>query len=357
MSASGIYILSQPIQSGKTTLLLQWLKTQQRVGGFLTPDIDGSRKLLDLTTHTYHTLQLTEQEEGIKIGRFVFDRNGFAKARQLLTESIQRNDEWVIVDEIGRLELDRKEGLEPELSVVIDYFRTHHTQTKLLLVVRDYLLEDVKKHYQIHDAIVPERSFFLTAEEEHGGTQRKITGVVLCGGQSVRMGRDKALIRYHSVEQYLYVTQLLKPFCDDVVISCNTMQQNNFSQDYTKITDNATFNNAGPMTGVLSVLEQLKNQSLLVVGCDYPYLNNADIKALIDARDEQSDVVCYHHPDSDFDEPLVAIYEKQCAPLLLQFFQKGQTSLRHFLSTVRTKRIDPVSAKSLTSIDRPDQYQ
>lgn len=358
MSLSQIFILSQPIQSGKTTLLQEWIKGQNNIGGVLTPDINGIRKLLDLSTNTYHTLQLDEDGEGVNIGRFVFDPKGFQTAQKLLLDSLDKNFEWLIIDEIGRLELDRKEGLEPALSVVIDFFRTQQTHTKLLLVVRDYLLEDIKQYYNIVDATPLHRDFFLTAEDtevERRGPdsyrERKIAGVVLCGGQSVRMRRDKAFIKYHSTEQYIHVADMMKAVCDAILISCNPLQENKITQSYNKIVDNATFGNAGPMTGVLSVFEQVNDSALMIIGCDYPYFTPTDMKALIEARANDIDVVCYHNPESGFDEPLLAIYEKQCAPLLLDFFKQGNTSLLQFLKTVRTKRIHPATIENIKSVD------
>lgn len=351
MSSSQIFILSQPIQSGKTTLLQEWIKGKSNIGGILTPDVNGIRNLLDLSTNTFHTLQLNEQDEGMKIGRFVFDPKGFETAQKLLLESLDKDYEWVIIDEIGRLELDRKEGLEPALSVVIDFFSTQQTPTKLLLVVRDYLLEDVKQHYNIVDATLLRSEFFFTAEVGRRGAQIKLTGVVLCGGQSVRMGRDKAFIKYHSTEQYIHVADMMKAVCDAVLISCNVLQETKIIQPYKKIVDSATYKNTGPMTGVLSLFEQVNNSALLIVGCDYPYFSSTDMKALIDARENDIDVVCYHNPESGFDEPLLAIYEKQCASLLLDFFKQGNTSLQQFLKTVRTKRINPTTIESIISVD------
>ena len=46
-----------------------------------------------------------------------------------------------------------------------------------------------------------------------------MNGLVLSGGQSSRMGRDKALIDYHGLPQYAYVYDLLLGFCDKVFIS------------------------------------------------------------------------------------------------------------------------------------------
>lgn len=352
--ASSIYILSQPIQTGKTTVLMNWLQSHQSVLGILTPDVDGKRMLFDIEQRTYHHLQLNEANKGIIIGRFVFDPAAFELARNIIHSAIQQQPEWIVVDEIGRLEMERNQGLEPEISNTITHFKTTPGPTKLLLVIRDYLLEDAKKFYGLEDAIILPKDFFLTttdATEERSEHSEDVFGMVLCGGQSVRMGRDKAFIQYHTKEQYAHVADIMRMFCKDVFISCNTQQEAKILEHYQTILDNATFANAGPMTGVLSAFNQLPHSSLLVVGCDYPYFTEADMKALVDARDNSFDVVCYHNPESGFDEPLLAIYEKQCAPLLLDFYTNGNTSLQQFLKTVKVKRVTPNAIKNILSVD------
>jgi molybdopterin-guanine dinucleotide biosynthesis protein A/nucleoside-triphosphatase THEP1 len=371
-SQDQIFILSQPIQTGKTTLLQEWIVGKQNIGGILTPDVNGKRMLYDIANQTYSSFQLEDTAEGINIGRFVFSKVAFKKAQKILRESIKQDLDWILVDEIGRLEMDHKQGLEPAISEVIHYFNTHQTNTKLLLVIRDYLLGDAKRMYGLNDVKLLERAFFVVDENKYLisnlekniekeipntlnpkskiSNQRPI-GVVLCGGQSVRMGRDKAFITYHSKQQYAYVADMMKPFCSNVFISGNLTQQAIISQQYLFVLDNATYKNTGPMSGVLSLFEQQKDSAVLVIGCDYPHFTQADMMALIDARADGIDVVCYHNSETNFDEPLLAIYEKQCAPLLLDFYQKGNTSLQQFLKTVRTKRIGTSKPIHITSVD------
>jgi molybdopterin-guanine dinucleotide biosynthesis protein A/nucleoside-triphosphatase THEP1 len=343
MRISNIYVLSQPIQTGKTTLLMDWLKTHPNTEGFLTPDIKGKRKLFDIASQTYHDLQLDDKQDGIKIGRFVFDETIFAQARQILTDAFHNKPDWIVVDEIGRLEMERNEGLEPAVSNLINQFRSTETDTKLLLVIRDYLLQDAKKHYGITDANTVDLDFFKP--------NQPITGLILCGGQSVRMGTDKAFIIYNNKAQYAYVADMLKAFCSPIFISCNSKQQPAFLQQYKSIIDNATFGNIGPMAGVLTAFEKYPQSAILVIGCDYPYLQKDDIEALCVARDAEFDAVCYQNNETGFDEPLLAIYEKQCALLMLQYFQNGHHSMRYFLQTIRTKRMYPKENNRIQSVD------
>lgn len=347
--SSNIFILSQPIQTGKTTLLMNWIGTQQKVGGILTPDVDDRRKLYDIATTQYHNLQLDESSEGINVGRFVFSKDVFSHAQAILAQSVEKQYSWVIVDEIGRLEMDRKEGLEPAIGELIHHYKTHPTAGNLLLVIRDYLLEPAITYYGLESATVLPSDFFKAKTSPSG-----INGLVLCGGQSVRMGRDKAFIDYHGKAQCYHVYEMMQQVCDEVFLSCNATQKEKLSKQYQYIQDNATFANAGPMTGLLSAFHLQADSAFLVVGCDYPYFTQQDMMALQEARSPAYDAVCYLNPESNFEEPLLAIYEKSCAPLLLDYYKQGNTSLRHFLKTVRTKRILPLNIKAIKSIDIPE---
>ncbi len=329
---------------------MNWIARQKNVGGILTPDVNGLRMLYNIASQSYHPLQVMHEANTIQIGRFNFDESAFQLAQKIVLESMAQQHEWVIVDEVGRLEMDKQSGLEPAVSAIIQKAKTQASNTKLLLVIRDYLLNDAIQYYRLEGATILHKSFFETTSINDNN---KLFGVVLCGGQSVRMGTDKAFISYHEKPQYAYTADLIMPYCKSVYISCNSKQNSQIPHDYNTIVDNATFENAGPMTGVLSAFEKLNNHSILLIGCDYPYLHPTDIETLLAARNECYDAVCFMQPDTKIEEPLLAVYEKQCAPLLLDFFAQGNTSMRKFLATVRTHKVVPESLKRIQSIDTP----
>ena len=85
-SNSNIYIFSAPVQSGKTTLLMNWVNTQQNICGILAPDVDGKRKVFDISTKTYfdfETNNTPQSEELISVGRFHFNKSAFAQAQRI----------------------------------------------------------------------------------------------------------------------------------------------------------------------------------------------------------------------------------------------------------------------------------
>lgn len=186
---------------------------------------------------------------------------------------------------------------------------------------------------------------------------RKLFGLVVCGGQSSRMGRDKSLLEYYNTPQRYYLYNMLEPLCDQVFLSCNPNQAKEINGPYTIIIDETLYTNIGPMAAILSAYLKYPNATFIVVGCDYPFIDAKALKKLIENRSNETEAVCYFNPETNFEEPLLAIYESSCLPNLLKNFEDGDYSLRHFLNTINTKKIIPESLQSLISVDTMEQYK
>ncbi len=150
-----IFIFAAPVKSGKTTTLMNWVGDKKNIGGILAPDIDGLRRLYTLRDRQLHDYQLSEEaataakpEEMVTICKFNFAAPAFASARQILLEDSRQDFDWVVVDEIGKLEL-KGEGLEPAAVQVIEDYKTGKANGRLLLIIRDELVEQAVKHYQL----------------------------------------------------------------------------------------------------------------------------------------------------------------------------------------------------------------
>lgn len=153
--AYNLILFTAPVQAGKTTWLMHWAKDKPRLGGFLTPDVEGLRYLYTLRDRRLHPFQLTDSAaanmnpaEVISVGRFHFAAPAFELARQTLQEDSRRDCDWLLVDEIGRLELAGA-GLEPAAGEAIRRYQRGEAQGRLLLVVREPLLEAVVEYYRL----------------------------------------------------------------------------------------------------------------------------------------------------------------------------------------------------------------
>jgi nucleoside-triphosphatase THEP1 len=149
VATSEIWLLTGPIHSGKTSCLMAAFEERNDVAGFLCPDRQERRFLHDLSNHTEYPFQIDaiSSHEDVVIGKYIFSADGFKKAHAILDKAPDPSVNYFIVDEIGRLEL-KGQGLEPALSKCLQRLNS----CTIILVVRDYLLQDVIQHYHLQGA-------------------------------------------------------------------------------------------------------------------------------------------------------------------------------------------------------------
>jgi len=142
-----IYVLSAPVQTGKTTSLIEWSSGKEDVWGILTPVINGKRVFMDVHTREQFPMEAVAGEETLDVGRFQFSKNNFDKAINIIRESINK-DGWIIIDEIGPLEL-RGQGFH---DIVKELLASRNQ--RIILVVREGLAQQVKDHFMIDATII-----------------------------------------------------------------------------------------------------------------------------------------------------------------------------------------------------------
>lgn len=149
--ASKIILFTGPIHTGKTSKLEIFLTDKVNVAGLLCPDIDGWRHIRFLSNNVQKPLQVIEDyEEKITIGKYHFDAKIMMEASDYLSKLAVAANDYIIIDEIGKLELIDK-GFEPGLSKLITNFKEAKKKPLLILVVRDYLLDEVIQKYGLND--------------------------------------------------------------------------------------------------------------------------------------------------------------------------------------------------------------
>jgi len=136
-------ILTAPVQSGKTTALVKWTENRNDVYGILTPRVEGKRVFMNVQSRQLFLMEAKAGEtETLTVGRFIFSKSNFDKAVQIIRDGIDK-DGWLIIDEIGPLEL-KGEGFAEILQEVL--LRRQH---KVLLVIRDRdgMVEKLKEYF------------------------------------------------------------------------------------------------------------------------------------------------------------------------------------------------------------------
>lgn len=125
-----------------------WAAQQKNIDGIFQPVIDGKRFIYNIGSRTLKSLETSETNNITSIGKYNFSNDTFAWAQQILNDCLCKDLNWIIVDEIGPLELNNK-GLEPAITYLLS--RRKEIDAKILCVVRDSILEKFIEHYGLQN--------------------------------------------------------------------------------------------------------------------------------------------------------------------------------------------------------------
>ena len=177
-----------------------------------------------------------------------------------------------------------------------------------------------------------------------------ILGVVLCGGQSLRMGEDKGLKAAGNSRWAGIVSCCLEQAGLSVVFSVNPAQVEEYGRVFPGvrvIADAIIAGIRGPLLGILSVHRGYPDKDLLVVACDMICMRPDGITRLV--QPFRGKITLYRN-SGGFYEPLCAIYPGRLLQTVLDKFHSGEwrkNSLQFFFKQF------PLDALSLSDADAP----
>lgn len=185
-----------------------------------------------------------------------------------------------------------------------------------------------------------------------------IFGLVLTGGKSTRMKKDKATLRFHNKPQAIYAFELLLPLCEKVFISRRKWQKMVARESkLPHIYDLKKFSDRGPLSGILSAMAKYPQAAWLILACDLPFVDDKTLRHLLRYRDSTKIATAYKSRLNHLPEPLCAIYEPKAQRRLLTFFAKGITCPRKILINSKPCLLKLKNKKALDNINTPEEYQ
>lgn len=186
----------------------------------------------------------------------------------------------------------------------------------------------------------------------------RLVGLVLAGGKSTRMGRDKGMIDWHGKAQRYYLADQLADYCDEVVVSCRADQCGSITDaGYKPLSDNSEA--TGQYGAILTALNAYPDSALLVVACDLPLINSQALAKLVHSRNSHKLATAYRDTTSELAEPLAAIWEPSAQKMLLRVFSEGITCPRKalILNKSEVKLIDPPTPETIMNVNTPEAAQ
>jgi molybdopterin-guanine dinucleotide biosynthesis protein A len=180
-----------------------------------------------------------------------------------------------------------------------------------------------------------------------------VFGLVLSGGQSRRMGRDKALLTRDGKSQLAHAVELLERHTDRVFVSTRPGQENDAERArYDCIVDR--YEDMGPLAGIISAMREYPDADWLVVACDLPNINDETLAFLLENRSTTQPFTAYTSSHDGLPEPLCAIWRAGTVSIIDEFIRDGIRCPRKILIRSATHLLEQTNPRSLDNINTPD---
>jgi len=178
------------------------------------------------------------------------------------------------------------------------------------------------------------------------------TAIILAGGNSKRMGRDKASLPFNGDTLLQRVIDRVQPLFTQTLIS---VRQHRADIALPQIYDSQS--DGGPLVGLISALEAITASWAFVVACDMPFVVPDLIVQLSNYRAEHQAVIPVA---GEYAQPLAAFYARSCLPALQHSLETGNKSLLGALKALDVRyvaddelmKFDP-QLRSFIDLDTP----
>ena len=184
-------------------------------------------------------------------------------------------------------------------------------------------------------------------------SKNNITGVILAGGKSSRMGTDKGFLNLHGIPFAKYSIEAVAPLVYETVIVSNNTDYDVFKlkrhEDIIK--------DAGPLAGIYTALNQTNTDFILVLSCDIPLIKTEILEELINAGTNDYDVIQLVSKGRSM--PLIALYHRRCEQKFYKLLQNGERKIGVALKNCRVKDLflRPEQEIHTANINNPEELK
>jgi molybdopterin-guanine dinucleotide biosynthesis protein A len=179
-------------------------------------------------------------------------------------------------------------------------------------------------------------------------------GVVLAGGASRRMGRDKAALEYLGRSQVAIAFELVSRHCQRAFVSVRPDQTNDPARAaLPQVVDQVA--GLGPIAGIAAAQAAFPEAAWLVVACDLPFLGDAAIARLVAARGAHG-IVAFRSAHDGLPEPLCAIYEPSTRAGILDAIARDRRCPRKFVIASGVPLLEQADPAALDNVNTPLEF-
>ena len=172
-----------------------------------------------------------------------------------------------------------------------------------------------------------------------------LTGILLCGGKSSRMGEDKGLIPFKGKIMASYPLDVLEAVSENILISSHNTEYQQFG--YTVIPDEIP--EIGPIGGLYSCMKHSTTEHFFVASCDIPFVTKRLAQKILGFSEGYSVVI----PQTEDNRlhPLFGYYSRDVLPLIEEHIKQGNFKMMDLLKACNAYSVPVVSYQPSTKVD------
>lgn len=167
-------------------------------------------------------------------------------------------------------------------------------------------------------------------------TATHITGIILSGGKSSRMGRDKGMVPLNDRPLVEFAAEVLRKDCDPILIGTNDHQYEKFG--FPLVGD--VIKGIGPIGGIYSCLEYSRTTDNFILSCDMPMISGDLVRYILEHRQHHDAVIPMFNGRP---EPMCAYYRKEITFRLKDQIMNGVYKVQEVVKKLNTRYLDITS--------------
>ena len=194
--------------------------------------------------------------------------------------------------------------------------------------------------------------------------QDQVSAIILAGGQSSRMGSDKALLRLNNETMLERIVRVVEPMVGNIVIMLSQTlalpPSMTFNQQKIQIGRDKE-KEQGPLQGIADGCSLMPEKAgfVFVLSCDLPFVSNEWLQKLLDKikQNKSIDAVCSQQ--GGYLNPLLAVYQFAALNKAQSLLNQGKRSCLALLDDCRVSSLQPAGDEKhlVSNINTPEEYQ
>lgn len=178
-------------------------------------------------------------------------------------------------------------------------------------------------------------------------------GIILAGGQSRRMGRDKGLMSLGGIPLVQLAAERMAHCCDEVLISVHRQQQDHYQAFGRVILDE--YEEQGPLGGILSALTRVSGP-VMFTPVDLPLLRAEELIQLRAHHSPESLVTAFFDEEEKRWEALVSLWEPASLAIVEEYFSQNKRSVQRLLNEIDAQQVHSPHRERFANVNSPGDW-